>query len=469
LRAVIGQSALDGHWLAPTLYGEPFLTKPPGVYAAVGLASLPVGHVTEETARLPSALAAALTVLFAFATLRRFLGESRAFVAALLLPISLLWLDKVPSAEIDILQLAWVSAALLSFLGAVMAKVAGRDSTSLAWWLAALLCVAGGFLTKWTAPAFFYLAVIPFLIWRGRVRWLIGREHLLAVTVAAGVCASWAYLVAADVGWATLRDTVLREAAQRFAPGTTGKPYPWGETITFPFVVLGASLPWSIPALCALRPRFLRGLAEPERTVVQLLHCWAWPNLVFWSLPAQHHVRYTLPIAPAITLLGVIVVIKWAEGLAADGRRLASPKVALVCALLAWAGVKVGFVEWVVPARTAGRTARDTGEQLARLVPPGETLYLCRLKDEGVLFYYGRPARRLDRFEVPGGEPIYALMLDTEWDGGRCDGRPEHLAELRDQQQAPIHLVRLHPRPEGDPRWPAPRYPIPPTSSPSAP
>ena len=39
LRAIIGQSALDGDWLYPTLYGEPFLTKPPGTYVAIGLAS----------------------------------------------------------------------------------------------------------------------------------------------------------------------------------------------------------------------------------------------------------------------------------------------------------------------------------------------------------------------------------------------------------------------------------------------
>jgi len=470
LRAIIGQSALDGHWLAPTLYGEPFLTKPPGVYAAIGLASLPVGRVTEETSRLPSALAATVTVLFAFATLRHFLGERRACVTALMVPVSFLWLDKVPSAEIDILQLAWVSAALLAFLRAFAAKEATRDAPALGWWVAALLCVAGGFLTKWTAPAFFYLAVVPFLVWRRQARQFVGREHLIAVTLAVAICALWAWRVAADVGWDTLRDTVLREAAQRFAPKTTGKAYPWAESLTFPFVVLGANLPWAIPAVLALRPRFLRTLTDPERTLVQLLQCWIWPNLLFWALPSQHHVRYVLPVAPAITLLGVIVILKWSEAIATTGRRFSSPRVALFCALLAWATVKVVFVESVVPARTAGRNARETGEQIARLVPPGDILYLCRLKDEGVLFYYGRPARRLDSFEDPLREQsIYVLMLDAEWDGERYTGRPEHLAELRDQQQAAIHLVKLHPRSEGDPGWLGPRYPILPTSSPSPP
>jgi 4-amino-4-deoxy-L-arabinose transferase-like glycosyltransferase len=467
LRAIIGQSALDGHWLTPTLYGEPFLTKPPGVYAAIGLTSWPAGRVTEVTARIPSAIAAALTVLFAFSTLRRFVGAGRAFAAALLLPVSFLWLDKAPSSEIDILQLAWVSAALFSFLRAYAAKEAARPRAAFGWWVAALLCVTGGFLTKWTAPAFFYLAVGPFLVWRGRLRWLFATDHLLGVAVAIALCATWAGCVSAEVGWDALSDTVRQEAAQRFAPKATGKPYPWAESVAFPAVLVAACLPWSIPALLSLRGRGLKSAQGPERMLVQLLHCWAWPNVLFWSLPAQHNVRYVLPVAPAITLLGVIAMYHWTARLAAAGRRFASARAGLVVAVLVWAVVKVVFVEGVVPQRTADRNARPTGEHLARLVPPGEILYLCRLKDEGVLFYYGRPARRLKRIEAPAGAAVYVLMLDAEWDGRLFRGRPEYVAELRDQQKAPIHLVRLR-GPSEDDEWPPPP-PTPPTSSPSAP
>ncbi|HEX3148162.1 MAG TPA: glycosyltransferase family 39 protein [Gemmataceae bacterium] len=482
LRAIIGQSALEGHWLTPTLYGEPFLTKPPGVYAAIGLASWPIGHVTEVSARLPSAIAATLTVLFAFSTLRRFVGERRAFAAAMLLPASILWLDKVPSAEIDILQLAWVSAALLAFLRAVEGcdlaeteaqrgrpqpegvsrrpRCASVSAVSNPWWVISLLCVTGGFLTKWTAPAFFYLAVVPFLLWRRQLRLLVSREHLVAATFATFLCAVWAELVSADVGWQTLADTVRQEAAQRFAPKANGKPYPFGESLAFPAIVLGATLPWAIPALYALHSRFLRRLNDRERLLVQLLHCWAWPNLLFWSLPAQHHVRYVLPIAPAITLLGVIVFGRWM------GSRPRLATVALISAILTWAVVKVGFVEVAVPERTAGRNARETGEQLAHLVPEGETLYLCRLKDEGVLFYYGRPAMRLTNFDWPCESAIYVLMLDSEWQSESPRGRCDYLAQLRDQQQAPIHLVRLYSPAERMNGCPLPN---PPTSSPSAP
>src|SRR5262245_58169062 len=95
LRAVIGAECLRGQWLYPVLYGEPFLTKPPGHYAAIGLCSLPLGEVTAASARLPSAIAATVCVLLGYGLFRRALGERVALIAALLLPTSVLWLDKV--------------------------------------------------------------------------------------------------------------------------------------------------------------------------------------------------------------------------------------------------------------------------------------------------------------------------------------------------------------------------------------
>lgn len=118
LRAIIGREALNGSWLVPTLYGEPFLTKPPGMYVAIGAASLPFGEVTTVSARIPSVLAATVTVFLFFAAFRRVVDRRLALAGAMLMPVSFLWLEKAPSAEIDMLQLAWVSAALLCFLRA---------------------------------------------------------------------------------------------------------------------------------------------------------------------------------------------------------------------------------------------------------------------------------------------------------------------------------------------------------------
>src|SRR5262245_34529632 len=121
LRALVAAEMLhSGDWLVPRLCGEPLLTKPPLGYATIAAVSAPFGGVRPWTARLPSALAGCAVVwlmwrLFAAAFARRAAGlvpavrtagtspaaRQAALVAALVVPASLLWLDRSPSADLD--------------------------------------------------------------------------------------------------------------------------------------------------------------------------------------------------------------------------------------------------------------------------------------------------------------------------------------------------------------------------------
>jgi 4-amino-4-deoxy-L-arabinose transferase-like glycosyltransferase len=487
LRAIIGQSALDGHWLAPTLYGEPFLTKPPGMYAAIGLASLPFGRVTEVSARLPSVIAATVLVLAFFLMLRNVLGQRTAFLIALLMPTSLVWLDKSPSAEIDMLLVMWVALALLCFPRILEAELSpslalrandkapglllsncdyqpllalrandeapglllsncdyqpllalranDRHPQRAIWWIAALLCVTFGFLTKWTAPAFFYVTVIPLLWQRRQLNLLWSWRHLLAVGIAGLVVISWACAVAAQTGWDLLIDTILREARQRFQPGHNGKPYPWKESLAYPFLVLAALLPWSILALSTLRQSVLEQWDDKTRRFIQLCHFWVWPNLLFWTLPGQHAVRYALPIAPGLIVLGIMGLLSLPK--------LRRPLV-IAAIVVIWLGVKIAYVEMVLPKRTERSGVKETATALAKLVPEGNILYLCHIKDEGILFYYGRPARRFDAAHKPA-DPFYAVLLEQEFKERESFGSVETVAWLHDQQGAAFALVKVHP------------------------
>ncbi len=105
----------SGNWIVPRLYGEPLFTKPPGMYIAIALCSLPAGRVTDFTARLPSALAATGCVLLFWWYFKRQLGRGAGLAAGLIVPMSLMWLDKASSAEIDTLQVFWVTASLMFF------------------------------------------------------------------------------------------------------------------------------------------------------------------------------------------------------------------------------------------------------------------------------------------------------------------------------------------------------------------
>src|SRR5215831_20293656 len=141
LRAIIAAEFLrSGDWIVPRLYDEPLFTKPPGMYSAIAAVSWPFGGVTEWTARLPSAIAATLTVFLFYWYFARQLGRSAGFIAALILPMSIMWLDKAPSAEIDMLQVMWVAAAIVFFFRAIENDPANQ---SCGWWIASLVCMAG--------------------------------------------------------------------------------------------------------------------------------------------------------------------------------------------------------------------------------------------------------------------------------------------------------------------------------------
>jgi 4-amino-4-deoxy-L-arabinose transferase-like glycosyltransferase len=464
LRAIIAAEFLDsGNWVVPTLYGNPLLTKPPGNYAAIALVSWPFGGVQEWTARLPSALAATVTVLLVYWYIGRQLGRLGGLVAALILPLSLMWLDKATAAEIDMMQVAWVTAALLFFLRGLENA---EDRASLGfWWLAALVCVAGGLLTKWTAPAFFYGTVIPLLWWRGQLRLLWGRPHLLSAAVGAGICLAWIAAAVALAGWDDFSQTVGQEAAMRLLPSHHHRPYPWGEVVMHPFKVLAAGLPVSAFALPALWPGFARLWDRRGQRLLAALHCWIWPNLLFWSIIPEKAARHSFPLFPAIAGLAAMVWTAWLTGkLAWPWSRLRPGKV-LAGTIVLWLGVKLAFVHAVIPARNQDREPRAKGELLARLIPAGETLYLLRLKDEGIMFYYRRRVRRLTSFvHLPSsGRPVYCILDVSEWRGwqalqlaraaalggaggeeGPRNCRSEKvLRRLNDEQGDPIVLVKV--------------------------
>lgn len=459
LRAILAAEFLrSGNWIVPTLYGQPLLTKPPGMYAAIALASWPFGQVSAATARLPSALAATATVLLFYAVFARRLGRRAGLIAAALLPASVLWLGRVPSAEIDLVQLAWVAAALVCFLRALeiaeapppplSPPILGGDKgggREWLWWQLALLCVAGGLLTKWTAPAFFYLTIVPLLWRRGRLRLLLQPAHWLSVLAAALPCLAWAVAAAAQTGWEPFLDAVRREALPRLSPVHHMRPYPWHELVSFPASFWAASLPWSAAALWTLAPRFAALWDERGRRLLQLLHCWTWPNLLFWSVVPGHHLRHALPLQPGLAGLGALAWIAWLDGRLRWPLPALRPRAVFLTLLALWLAVKLVFVTIIVPARDAYRTPRWTGQQIAAQVPRERTLYLFRLKDEGILFYYGRPARRLPApFYLPASEPTaYCLLVESEWQYGTWPRRAEILLRLRDQQGQPFVLAKL--------------------------
>jgi 4-amino-4-deoxy-L-arabinose transferase-like glycosyltransferase len=409
---------------------------------------------------------------------RRLFGPRGGLVAALVVPTSVMWLDKATAAEIDMLQVFWVSGSVLFFLRALEAEEDLTESqAAFGWWLGALLCVAGGVLTKWTAPAFFYLTIVPLLWWRGRLGLLWSRNHVLAAAIGASLCLGWAALAIRRVGWETLFNTVSQEALQRLlphevpvsAPRHHHRPYPWGEALGHPFVVLASTLPWSLFALLTLWPGFARLWDERGRRLLQALHCWAWPSLLFWTLVPEHAPRHSFPLFPGLAGLAALVWVAWLTGRLRWRLAFATPPRVFVGLLLVCVLAKVAFVHAWVPIRDGranrlllacgirpkpDRQPRAKAEQLAALVPAGQPLYLFRLKDEGIMFCYGRCHREgqtervVRRLGTPedlpcAAELVYCIVTDREWVGWASQRPAEVLLRLADQQGEPIVLIAV--------------------------
>lgn len=490
LRAAVARCCWQERcWLYPVLYGEPFLTKPPGHYLAIVLCSLPWGEVTAVSARLPSVLAAWSVMAACFFLWRREGFTAWGVGVVLGLPLSLLWLDKVPSAEIDMTLTGWVTLALAAWYRAQPlasgseAGVSQYQKGPLASWeswtverpawhrgylMLSALCLAAGTLTKWTAPAFFLLTVASFALGSGQWRLWRGGAPWIALAVAGGLCLLWAGAVMQTVGPETLLQTLRQEAAYRLLPQGNRSGMDLLERLSFPLRVGMALLPLSLPAVLMLSPRYHLRLPPSARRLTLFLHCWTWPNLLFWTWVPNHNVRYVLPILPAVVGLGVwgghlllrdlrghgVAMPQMCPATCGGPSRLVSSRWRVnasfssrwwIVLLLGGVLAKVIFVEIVVPQRTARRNPVPIAAELQAIVPEHETLYIDKLKDDGVLFYYARPVQRW-RGSFPLPEGAYVALIAAEWDQWQQHGLGRLIARLRDQQGDPLIIVQYHPR-----------------------
>lgn len=75
----------NGNWILPADYADEVAYKPPFMHWFIAVFSIPAGHVTETTARLPSALGLIGIVVLFFAFLHRRSSSSLALIASLIL------------------------------------------------------------------------------------------------------------------------------------------------------------------------------------------------------------------------------------------------------------------------------------------------------------------------------------------------------------------------------------------------
>lgn len=179
-----------GDWVVPRLQGEPYLDKPPLLYWATA-ASYSLFGVSQQSARLPNALAMFATVLAVYVLGRRLVGDRAASISAVAL---MLCAGVAVSARFLLLDSTLTCFTTFGLLCAGIALHAPRRRW--VWWI--LVGIAGGLGIMTKGPVALIICVPPLVAGT----WLRGERFaqqplrwLLIAVPALGVAAPWFWAV----------------------------------------------------------------------------------------------------------------------------------------------------------------------------------------------------------------------------------------------------------------------------------
>jgi 4-amino-4-deoxy-L-arabinose transferase-like glycosyltransferase len=331
----------SGNLIVPTFNGQLREDKPALLYWLQGAAYSACG-VNEFAARLPSAVAALLTVLATYELGRRLFGKGAGLLAGLVLASAALFCASAHFANPDALLNAFTALSMLFFW---LAYTRGGA------WLAVVGVTSGlAVLAKGPVGAVLPGAVaLAFLLWRREPRRLWDVGWLWGSLTFLLVAAPWYVWVGLETKGQWLVGFLGRHNLQRFRGPLEGHGGPFWYYL--PVLITGLA-PWSVflgPACWyawkRLRRRSGDGSGPPAgdaRPALQYLLCWAGVYFVFFSLARTKLPNYVLPLYPAAALLTGYFLDHWRRGL------LVLPawaiRTCLVCLALMGVGATVGLL-----------------------------------------------------------------------------------------------------------------------------
>jgi 4-amino-4-deoxy-L-arabinose transferase-like glycosyltransferase len=383
----------SGNWVLPTFNYQMRTDKPALLYWLQALAYQAFG-VNEFAARLPSALAALLTILVTYELGRQTFGKRAGLLAGVILASAGLFCAAGHFANPDALLTAFTTLTLFLFWHDYR-----RDGTG---WLSAAGASAGVAVLAKGPVGLVLPAAVTFLffLWRGQLRRLLDRRLPLAALGFLVVAAPWYAWVAVETKWVWVAEFWKRHHAERVA---TPLENHGGPVYYYALVLIAGLAPWSVflgpalwhawrrsrpagaplallvgwvvgyfslfawvrcllpgcllplcpaafflgPALWAAwrRPGPARAPAQETedggRAAVQLLVCWVAVYLVFFSQVQTKLPNYVLPLYPAAALLLAFFLDRWRRGLVTVAPWVMP--VSLACLALLGVGVAVGL------------------------------------------------------------------------------------------------------------------------------
>lgn len=359
----------SGNWILPTDLSGDMAYKPPLFHWLIALFSLPAGHVTELTARLPSALAGWL--LFMFSARFFAVKSNKAGLLSAIFAITCFEVFRAATVcRVDMLLTMLITGAMMALFNA---SRTGRRSAG--WYIAAILAMSGATLTK--GPVGIILPSGCFWLYRllrGDNFWRTSFITLGLIISSAILPFMW-YSAAYKQGGERFLTLAVEENFGRFTGSMSYDSHikPFWYNITS--LLLG-TLPWIIGVITfifiAERKRKLSSvslkgwwsrLRTSDNIALYSLVC-AIIVFIFYSIPQSKRSVYLLPMYPFI-----------GYGFALYARKLVQAGRLSIKALRRSVGIVgllylIGF-GIVFPIIASRKSDRTKSEEIAALIPSG--------------------------------------------------------------------------------------------------
>ena len=293
--AQIAREMLERHDLVtPTLYGKPWLEKPP-LYYWRAMEEYRAFGVSDWAARLPSAAAATFMAAVIYFFLRRFRPGSQ-LNGALMTAASVGVIGFSRGAGTDMLLAAALTVGLLAWF-------AWYASERRLWLLLFYFFTALGMLAKGpVAPLLAALIIVVFALVQRETHLIVRTLWLPGIMLFLAAALPW-YVAVQLCNPQFLREFILQHNLQRFATNMYHHKQPFWYFA--PVLLLGV-MPWTALVIAAWAET-LRGWreqpAQRESPPAKFLLIWTAVVVVFFSISASKLPGYILPAVPACTLV----------------------------------------------------------------------------------------------------------------------------------------------------------------------
>ena len=377
------------NFLIPTLFGEPYLMKPP-VFNWVLAGAFSLTHdYSEWTARLVSSLSVILTSLFLLFLWNEVVKPSSMFI--LLLP-SLIYLttpeviDKALRAEIDAFYSLLVG--LYIYLWFYLYEI--KNKKTLAYFLAGIIAGLAVLTKTFHALLFYYLALLPYLYTERSLRDLFKfKRHFLFLFSVSLVFFSW--ILALHLKGIDIRLIIDSWIGEYKSAASAREMTPSQHFTAYTIGALFSLSPWLFFLLF-----YLKGLPKDNPLIYKLFKYSAFLfvfSYLFHFLFPGARFRYVMPSLSGFAILCAIPML-YREKLLSFSLK----KFFIVLIALVFIG-KQAYVFIYYPYHTQKLNYfRRSALEIAGLLKGQKTLYLCQVLPHHLIYYLKYRYQFVDKF-----------------------------------------------------------------------